>query len=175
MNKLSALLYKADISIPIGIEFVKKDKVEQLANGKFKRSASVSKQVHFRDLVQKANDNLAQIDYVLADKWFSSAENMRFIKQECETDFILPLKNNRKVALSLADKETKNYQRVDSLDLQEGQSVRIYLEQVDFALNLTKAVYENQDGSVGILYLVTSDLPLSGEQINCCYAVTSPS
>lgn len=112
-----------------------------------------------------------QIDHVLADKWFASAENMRFIKQDCKTDFILPLKSNRKVALSLTDKD----QRVDSLDLQEGQSVRIYLEQaaavaVDFALTLTKAVYENQDGSVGILYLVTSDLPLSGEQIKLFYA-----
>ena len=170
VNQLSALLYRGDISVPIGIEFVKKDKLEKLANGKTKRSASVSKQVHFRNLVQKANENLMQIDYVLADKWFASAENMRFIKQECNTDFILPLKSNRKVALSLTDKETGNYQRVDSLDLQEGQSVRIYLEQVDFALTLTKAVYENQDGSVGILYLVTSDLPLSGEQIKLFYA-----
>jgi len=170
VNQLSCLFYRADVSIPIGIEFVNKDILTVSPEGKQKRKSSVSKQSHFRSLVRQASINLSHIDYVLADKWFASAENMRFIKEDCKADFIMPLKSNRKIALSLEDKETGKYERVDLLGLQEGQSVKIYLEQVDFALTLTKATYENKDGSVGILYLVTSDLPLSGEQIKAFYA-----
>jgi hypothetical protein len=41
---------------------------------------------------------------VLADNWFSSKENMAFIKVEMEKNFIMALKSNRTVALSLEDK-----------------------------------------------------------------------
>lgn len=169
VNQLSVLFYRSGVSIPIGLEFVKKDQWAESKSGKPKRKSSVSKQHHFRNLTKQASFNLQGIDYVLADKWFASAENMRFLKEQCQCNFIMPLKNNRKLALSLQDKETEEYRRVDALDLQEGQSVEIYLEQVDFSLKLTKAVYENKDGSLGVLYLVTSDLPLSGEQIKAFY------
>lgn len=170
VNQLSCLFYSSDISLPIGVEFVEKGLRHTDSKGRCKRQSLVSKQELFRHLVGQANANLAQIDYVLADSWFCSAENMQFVKQNCETDFIMPMKANRKVALSTHDKQAGKYKRLDSLDLQEGESGRIYLEQVDFALQLTKAVYRNGDGTVGELYLVTSDLALSAEQIKEFYA-----
>ena len=41
---------------------------------------------------------------------------------------------------------------------------QIWLEEVDFPLLLTKEVFTNEDQSVGVRYLVSSDLTLSFDQ-----------
>ena len=162
VNQLSCLLYRAGVSLPVGMELVRKDQwIIDKKTGKQKRVASTDKQALFRRIVSSACQNLSVVDYVLSDKWFASAQNMRHIKERHKTDFIMPLKTNRK-ALVLGKNEQK---RIDELQLLEGQAVEIQLEQVDFPLLLTKAVYHNKDGSQGVLYLVSSDLSLSGEQI----------
>jgi len=60
------------------------------------------------DMVAIANRNI-YFKYVLADIWFSSARNMSFIKKECKNNFILAIKDNRKVALSEQDKANGIY------------------------------------------------------------------
>lgn len=50
-----------------------------------------------------------RFDYVLADSWSSSVENMNCYKKELKSDFIMTLKSNHKVALSSQDKENKAY------------------------------------------------------------------
>lgn len=47
--------------------------------------------------------------YVLNDVWYASADNMMFVKHTLEKDFVMPIKSNRKVALSLADKQQGRY------------------------------------------------------------------
>ena len=81
----------------------------------------------------------------------------------------MPLKDNRKVALSLEDKLAGRYQRVDSLTLSTNTTYQIYLEGVDFPLLLAKQIFINGDGSTGILYLVTSDLTLLYDRITTIY------
>lgn len=81
----------------------------------------------------------------------------------------MPVKANRKVALSLADKQQGRYVRVDSLVLEPDVLCEVYLEGVDFALLLAKQVFVNEDGSIGIMYLVTSDTTLSYEDMVCIY------
>ena len=87
--------------------------------------------------------------------------NMVFIKQQLHRDFICPLKTTRKVALSKADKQQGRYVRVDTLELEAQATREIYLEGVDFPLVLVKQVFTNEDGSVGLRSLVSSDTPLS--------------
>lgn len=168
VNQLTSLLYRAGVSLPVGMELVRKDQwITDKKTGKEKRVASTDKQTLFRQMVSNACQNLSKADYVLADNWFASAENMRHTKETCKTDFIMPLKTNRKASVVGHDGQEK---RIDELQLQEGQAVEIQLEQVDFPLLLTKAVYHNKDGSQGVLYLVSSDLSLSGEQIKDVYS-----
>lgn len=45
---------------------------------------------------------------------------MRYIAKDVERFFLIPLTTNRKVALSLADKETGLYQAVSEVDLDQG-------------------------------------------------------
>ncbi len=138
-------------------------------DGKPKRRSPVSKNEYYQQLTQHAVTNQIPFKYVLNDVWYASADNMMFVKHTLHKEFIMPLKANRKVALSLADKQAGRYVRVDTLVL-EPQTVReVYLEEVDFPLLLVKQVFANEDGSTGLQYLVTSDTTLSYDEITTLY------
>jgi hypothetical protein len=94
---------------------------------------------------------------------------MVFVKITLKKDFIMPLKSNRKVAVSLSAKQKGQYQRVETLELEPKKPITVYLESVPFALLLTKQVFTNEDGSTGTMYLVTSDTTLSGDGISTIY------
>jgi hypothetical protein len=90
--------------IPCGVEFIKKDLwVTDKKTGKKKRKSSKTKNELFREMLVECSSKI-HFDYVLADSWFSSVENMICCKKTLKNDFIIALKSNRKVALSLEDK-----------------------------------------------------------------------
>ena len=99
--------------------------------------------------------------YVLADVWFSSADNMVFIKNTVHKEFIFPLKSNRRVALSLSDKQHGRWKSLSSLDWPPGVCLTLYLEGVPFPLRAAREVFINEDGKEGTLVLCSSDLSLS--------------
>ncbi len=78
VNFLSALYYSQEVSVPVGIKFVLKDEAYQ-DNAKTKYKSSVSKNEHFRALIQEAITNDLPFRYVLNDSWFCNAANMKFI------------------------------------------------------------------------------------------------
>ena len=88
--------------------------------------------------------------------WYSSVENMKYIKKELKKDFVMALKSNRLVALSLEDKKLGKYQRVDSLELKE--STKVYLESLDFPVLIAKKVLQDQNKKDVDVYLVSSEL-----------------
>jgi hypothetical protein len=94
---------------------------------------------------------------------------MRFIKHDLDQDFILPLKVNRKVALSEQAQRDGQWERLDAVTLQANTPVEIDLESIDFPLLLVKQVFANQAGSTGIQYLVSSDTPLTFDQMSTLY------
>ena len=170
INLLSALYHSQEVSLPIAFELIKKSAWEtDKKTGKQKRFCPVSKHTYFRQMVDTAIGNCLPFRYLLADTWFGSAENMVYLKQECQKDFIFPLKANRKVALSEQDKQQGVYVSVSSLLLEENTALAIWLEGVDFPLLLSRQVFTNKDGSQGVLYLVTSDLNLSALQMQTIY------
>jgi len=136
---------------------------------KEKRRSPVSKNVVCQELIKQAVTNLIPFRFVVFDVWFASAETMVFIHQQQQRDFICPLKTNRKVALSRGEKQQGRYLRVDTLELEAHATREIYLEGVDFPLVLVKQVFTNEDGSVGIRYLVSSDTTLSFAALTTTY------
>lgn len=72
-------------------------------------------------------------------------------------------------ALSAADKAAGSYQVISTLDLSAGTLREVHLESVDFPLLLAKQVFTNEDGSTGILYLVTSDLTMDYTRLTTIY------
>jgi hypothetical protein len=167
---VTCLYHNAGISLPVGFELIAKTEYyTDPKDGKEKRRSPKTKNEYYREMTQQAVRNQIQFQYVLNDVWFSAAENMVFVKTTLKKDFIMPLKSNRKVAVSLSTKQNGQYQRVDTLELEPMRPVNVYLESVPFALLLIKQVFTNEDGSTGILYLVTSDTTLSGDGIATIY------
>jgi hypothetical protein len=170
INFLTALYHAAGISLPVGFRVVAKtEEYVDKKSGKPKRRSPMSKNEHYQALLRQAKQNQVPFDFVLNDVWYASAENMMFVKHELEADFVMPLKANRKVAVSREDKQQGRYLRVDSLTLEAGAVQLVYLEGVDFPLALVKQVFANEDGSSGIQYLVCSDIHLTGDQIVTIY------
>lgn len=168
INFVSSLYQTHKGSLPVGYELVRKTKeIIDQKTGKKQRKSAVSKQEHHRNLIRAAVTNDINFKYVLNDTWFSSTENMNFVKIEMKKDFVMPIKSNRKVALSDADKASGYYVGIDSVKPEENTLVR--LEGVDFPLRFTRQVFKNEDGSAGVLYLVSSDIELTNEQIETIY------
>lgn len=170
INFLTALYNSQDVSVPVGFHLVAKaEKYLDPQTQKEKRRSAVSKNAVGQALIKQAVRNRIPFRFVLFDVWFASAETMVFIKQRQHRDFICPLKTNRKVALSQADKQQGRYGRVDTLELEAQAPREIYLEGVDFPLVLVKHVFTNEDGSMGSRYLVSSDTTLSFDSLTTTY------
>jgi hypothetical protein len=170
INFVTCLYHSQGVSLPVGFELVRKtQRYIDPKNGKEKRRSDKTKNEMYRDLLQQAMKNQIPFKYVLNDIWFASAENINFVKLTLKKEFVMPLKGNRKVAMSVAAKQQGRYQRVDTLELEPMHPVIVYLEGVEFALLLIKQVFTNEDGSTGIQYLVTSDTTLDGNGIATIY------
>ena len=170
INFMTALYHSQGVSLPVGFTLIAKTEVYlDPKDGRAKRRSPVGKNEYYRAMLQQAMDNQIPFRYVLNDVWYASAENMRFVKHTLHKDFIMPLKTNRKVAFSLADKQAGKYVRVDTLVWERNTVREIYLEGVDFSLLLAKQVFENEEGSTGVLHLVTSDTRLNYDGITTLY------
>ena len=166
INFLTAFYQVGTVGLPVAFDLVTKTETYlDPKTGQEKRRSTSSKNERFRMLLRISTQNEISFSYVLADLWYASAENMRFVVQELKKHFVFPLKHNRKVALSEAEQKEGRFVAVEKLDLPTGQTRQIWLEEVPFALLLTKEVFTNKDGSQGVRYLVTDDLTLTYDQI----------
>ncbi len=170
INFLTALYHVQGVSLPVGVTLIAKTETYvDKKDGKTKRRSPVGKNEYFRTMIQQAVTNQVPFKYVLNDVWFASAENMMFIKHTVKKEFVMPLKANRKVAVSATDKKHGRYVQVATLVLEPQSIQEIYLEGVDFPLLLVKQVFVNGDGSTGVLYLVTSDTLLTYDGLTTIY------
>jgi hypothetical protein len=170
INFMTSLYHTGSYSLPVGFSIVAKTEYyTDKKTGKSKRRSPISKNQSYREMLTTVTRNQIPFKYVLSAVWYSAADNMMFIKHELKKDFVMPLKANRKVALSEQAKREAQWVRIDSLTLEDNTPVEIYLESVDFPLLLIKQVFANEDGSTGILYLVSSDTSLSFADITTIY------
>jgi len=170
INIISVLYYNKGIRIPVAFDLVRKTKiVEDKKTGKQKRKSERTKNEQYREMLRVCIKNNIKFRFVLNDVWYTSSENMMLIKEELEKDFIMGIKSNRKIAISQKDKLNGKYVTVNELGLKENEIVKIYMEGVSFGVSLIKQIFKNEDGTEGILYLVSSDLTLTYDQITTIY------
>lgn len=79
----------------------------------------------------------------------------------------MPLKSNRKVAAATA--AARSYEPIETLLSEKNPTALILLEAVPFPLLLTRHVQTDKNGKEHLLYLVSSDLNLSHEQVLALY------
>ena len=170
INLLSALYLSQDTSLPVAFELIKKTElVTDKKTGKDKWQSPRTKNECARDMIASAVRKQIPFRYVLMDLWFSSAENMVFIKRKLKKDFLLPLKSNRRVALSEEDKKRGQWTTLSSLGFDTDAPLTLYLEGVPFPVRVSRQVFTNEDGSESILYLASSDLSLSAASMRTIY------
>jgi hypothetical protein len=102
VNFISAIYNNWKMSPPTGVCFVNKDISYIDKQDKTKTKSSISKQEYFRTLVKHVNQ-IRRFRYVLSDSWFACSEKMKFVVEDYGRNFMMGMKENRKVALS------KNY------------------------------------------------------------------
>lgn len=169
INFVSCLYQNQGVSLPIGFELVSKtEKYIDKKTNKEKRRSTKTKNQMALEMIAQAIKNQVKLKYVLFDNWFSSVENIRLIKQS-KKEVICPIKSNRKVALSLADKKAGRWKVVSTLEIEENTEQEIYLEGLEFPLKLIKQIFTNEDEKVGILYLISSDTTISKDHITTIY------
>jgi hypothetical protein len=166
---------RPDIALPVAFELVRKTQTTtDTKTGKTKRYSPITKNQHARSMLQQCVRNGIPFRYILGDSWYASAETLKFIKHDLgssgqDYDFVMPLKNNRKVALSETEQKSGQYVKIETLEIEQNTVRKVWLEGVDFPMLLAKQVFINGDGSTGILYLVSSDTTLTYEAITSLY------
>ena len=170
VNILNCLYNTQQINIPIAFEIIHKDILfSDLETRKSKRKSTLTKNELMRNMLRICRKNQIKYKYVLTDSWFSSKDNMNFIKHDLNKDFIMALKTNRTVALSMEDKRKGQFVKVRSLHFEKNTAKVVYLRGLEFPLTLLKQIFKNKDGSNGVLYLVCSDNNLTYNKIITIY------
>ena len=170
INLLSALYYSRNVSLPVAFELIQKTMlVTDPKTGQDKWVSPLTKNEMARAMIARTKQKQIAFRYVLADVWFASAENMVFIKRKVGKEFVMPLKSNRRVALSEPDRNRGCWKALSSLELPEGTTLTLYLEGVPFPLLVSRQVFKNEDGREGSLILASSDTDLTSSSLFTIY------
>lgn len=109
-----------------------------------------TKNEHFRDMLVTAKRRGFKPSYVLADCWYGSVENMKYLEKQA-WKFIMGAKENRQVSV------TKNiYVSISNLDWGKTLLQKVWLKGFGYVM-AAKIVVTDDD----IRYVVTNDLALT--------------
>jgi DDE superfamily endonuclease len=170
INLLSGLYYSKGVSLPISLHFVlKTERVTDKKTGKEKWASPISKNEVMRQMITSTIERQIPFRYILADSWFSSDENMEFIKLKAKKDFIIPLKENRNIYFESASKNKRDAMKITDLEFKTDEIKKLWLEGLSFPVHVCRQVFKNEDSSDKTLYLCTSDLDLSASQLCSLY------
>ena len=166
INMLSCMIRYDDFSVPVGYEVIKKDIVFcDVKTKKERRKSATTKNELFRKLIDLAVNNKILFEFVLADNWFGSKANMAYIHNDLQKQFIIGIKSNRTLALSEDDAKNGRHTQVKDLDLEEDIAHTVWLKGLEFSVRLLKKTFKNENGSTGVLYLVSNDMTSSAERL----------
>jgi hypothetical protein len=176
MNILNFMYHRVfddgtEFSLPLAYEIIAKTETSvDKKTGKTKRKSPITKNALMRGRLKiLVETNRVKFRYVLWDSWYSSADNLKFVKRTLHKDVVCALKANRNVALSADAKQAGQFVTVSALDMAPGTARLVYLKGVDFPVMLAKQILTNQDGSSGVLYLISTDTALTYTDITTLY------
>lgn len=171
VNILSVLYHNRNVTVPIMFQPIQKTvQYVDEKTGKEKKKSPKTRNEYLREMANLATFELRiKYKWIVADVWFSANDTMEFIKFELKKEFIMPVKANRLIALSLAQKEKGQFQQVSSYNLEVNIPKIVYIKELPFPVLLVKQIFKNEDRSEGVLYLVCSDLTVGVEQVESVY------
>jgi len=159
INLLNCIYHAGEASIPVAYEIIKKPiQYTDLKDKKLKRKSEVTKNDLMRTMLSNCKHNNLKFKYILADIWFSSSENMTYVKHKLQKEFVFAMKSNRLVALCESDKKEGKFTNIKNLNFSKQEPLQVWIKGINFPVLLHKQVFTNKDGSSGTLYLACSDL-----------------
>ena len=172
INVLNCLYHstteKAEVHCPVNYHLVTKPIVySEIATKKQKRKAEVTKNDVMRGMIAQLTHNQLPFRYVLADSWFCSNENMRYIdrKNKC---FVFEIKTNRLACRDGTQRDKSQWAGIKEVAIGDAP-VEVYLKGLDIKVLLVRQVFNNKDGSTGERYLVSNDLDLDKDGFMTVY------
>lgn len=169
-NLLNCLYHVNGVTIPVAFELIKKPfEYCDLKTRRLKRASLHTKNELMRNMLSVCLKNKLKFRFVLFDTWFSSKENMCYIKKDLIKDFVCALKSNRLAAVSEEDVQANRFTPIEELLWQEETLFVGWLKDVPFPMSFVRQVFNNKDGSTGILYLACSDTTVNRGQILTAY------
>lgn len=169
-NLLNCLYHVNGVTIPVAFELIKKPfEYCDLKTRRLKRASLHTKNELMRNMLSVCLKNKLKFRFVLFDTWFSSKENMCYIKKDLLKDFVCALKSNRLAAVSEEDVQANRFTPIEELLWQEETLFVGWLKDVPFPMSFVRQVFNNKDGSTGILYLACSDTTVNRGQILTAY------
>lgn len=129
INFLSLLYRVDDILLPVGLHIVIKYWQCQLKDKKEVWKAAQTKNEAFRDLLYQAHQNAIPFRYVLADSWYTNAENINAVLA-VEKHWLGAFKTNLEVALSKQDRANGRFVSISSVSLAVGVPREVYIRSV---------------------------------------------
>ena len=157
------------LRLPIGFQIILKTIVFcEIKTKKIKRKSPITKNELLRSMITQAIHNQLKFKYILADSWFGSAENMRFIQKK-KKFFIFDMKTNRMAALSEKNRNAGHWTRIDELDIPNNTPVKVWLKDLEFPVLLNKQIFTNKNQSTGVRFLVSNDFSLSDDDFTTLY------
>ena len=175
INLLSAFYHSspskdtASLRVPVGYELITKPILFcELKTRKVKRKSTKTKNELMQAMIEQGIKNQLCFRYILADSWFASADNMRFIDRK-KKFFIFDMKTNRNACLSEKDRNKGNWTRIDQLDIADDTPVKVWLKDLEVPVLLIKQTFKNKGQSTGVRFLVSNDFSLSEDDFTTIY------
>ena len=157
------------LRLPVGFQIILKTIAFcEIKTKKVKRKSPITKNELLRSMITQAIHNQLKFKYILADSWFGSAENMRFIQKK-KKFFIFDMKTNRMAALSEKNRNAGHWTRIDELDIPNNTPVKVWLKDLEFPVLLNKQIFTNKNQSTGVRFLVSNDFSLSDNDFTTLY------
>ena len=166
MNFLTLFYHMGQLNVPLGVTLIEKTvPYVEAKSGQTKYKSEHTKNEYACQMLQIAKEQVT-FNYVLADSWFSSADNLQYITTQVGKHAIMGLECSRTVAVSETDRLNGHFQRIDALEtLKEGVALRVYIRSLAQPVLVVKQVFTNKDGSTGTLFLIATDTTLTYDQI----------
>jgi len=157
------------LRVPIGFRIIEKtEEYIDEKNGEKKRRSPVTKNEIMQEMIKRQMQNQVKFRYILADSWFSSTENMRFIAKRKKV-FIFELKENRLITDSEKKRNAGAFERLEQAEVPENKPIKVWIKDLEFPVFLFKQVFKNKDGTYGQRFLVSNDFTLTDDQFKTLY------
>jgi DDE superfamily endonuclease len=168
---LLTLFYSGALALPLRYEIIAKDDFYlDDKSGKQKRRSHKTKNEYFQEMLHAITfSNHIKYQTILGDSWFSSSDTMKQIHHKLHKRFIFAMKSNRLVSFSKEAKQRGEFTQISSLDTGIDCMMGVWMKGIDFPLLLLIQHFKNEDGTVGILYLVSNDISLDLTTMSSLY------